>query len=103
MRPTDTGTKPNETIEAYTGNHVARKGGRTPPGLVHDSLDKSRDESSEKQMAMALTGQKPTQRARYGECSEGLPGSKERGMRGEKCQGLGRPWWLPDIGRERGV
>jgi len=27
------------------------------------------------QMAMVLTGQKPIQRARYGECSEGLPGS----------------------------
>jgi hypothetical protein len=27
------------------------------------------------QMAMVLTGQKPTQRARYGECPEGLPGS----------------------------
>jgi len=26
--------KPNETIEAYTGNHVARKGDRTPPGLI---------------------------------------------------------------------
>ena len=47
----------------------------------------SRDESPKEQMAMVLTGQKPTQRARYGECSEGLPGSKERGMRGEKRQG----------------
>jgi hypothetical protein len=27
------------------------------------------------QMAMVLTGQKPTQRARYGERSEGLSGS----------------------------
>jgi len=27
------------------------------------------------QMAMVLTCQKPTQRARTGECSEGLPGS----------------------------
>jgi len=62
-----------------------------------------RDESSEMQMAMALTGQKPIQRARNGECSEGLPGSKERGMRGEKSQGLGRPWWLLDMGSERGV
>jgi len=44
-----------------------------------------------------------TKSAVIGECLEGLPGSKERGMRGEKCQGLGRPWWLPDIGRERGV
>jgi hypothetical protein len=33
--------KPNETIEAYTGNHVARKGDRTPPGLVYDSLDRA--------------------------------------------------------------
>ena len=26
--------RPNETIEAYTGHHVARKGDRTPPGLI---------------------------------------------------------------------
>ena len=56
----------------------------------------SRDESPKEQMAMALTGQKPTQRARYGECSEGLPGSKERGMCGEKRQesfaGSGQAW-----------
>ncbi len=28
------GDEPNETIEAYTGNHVARKGDRNPPSLV---------------------------------------------------------------------
>ena len=28
------GVKPNETIEAYTGNHVARKGDRNPPDLI---------------------------------------------------------------------
>src|SRR5205823_14235534 len=44
------------------------------------------------QMAMVLTPQKPTQRKRYGERPEGLPGSTlERGMRGEKRQELGRP------------
>jgi hypothetical protein len=43
-------------------------------------------------MAMVLTRQKPTQRKRFGELSEGLPGSTlERGMRGEKRQELGRP------------
>ena len=26
--------KPNKTIEAYTGNHIARKGDRNPPRLV---------------------------------------------------------------------
>ena len=25
---------PNEIVEAYTGNHAARKGDRTPPGLI---------------------------------------------------------------------
>jgi hypothetical protein len=41
---------------------------------------------------MVLTRQKPTQRKRYGELPEGLPGSTvERGMRGEKRQELGRP------------
>ena len=25
--------KPNETVEAYTGNHVARRGARTPQSL----------------------------------------------------------------------
>jgi hypothetical protein len=44
------------------------------------------------QMAMVLTRQKPTQRKRFGELSEGLPGSTlERGMRGEKRQELGSP------------
>src|SRR5262245_14129701 len=44
------------------------------------------------QMAMVLTPQKPTQRTRFGERPEGLPGSTlERGMRGEKRQELGRP------------
>jgi hypothetical protein len=44
------------------------------------------------QMAMVLTPQKPTQRKRFGELPEGLPGSTlERGMRGEKRQELGRP------------
>ena len=62
---------------------------------------------------MVLTGQKPTQRARYGECSEGLHLSctakyragvhKERGMCGEKRQGLGRPWWFLDAEGVRGV
>jgi hypothetical protein len=43
-------------------------------------------------MAMALTLQKPTQRKRFGELPEDLPGSTlERGMRGEKRQELGRP------------
>ena len=43
-------------------------------------------------MAMVLTAQKPTQRDRNGEVSEGLPGSNlERGMCGEKRQELGRP------------
>ena len=43
-------------------------------------------------MAMVLTPQKPTQRERFGELPEGLPGSTlERGMRGEKRQELGRP------------
>jgi hypothetical protein len=41
---------------------------------------------------MAVTPQKPIQRKRFGERPEGLPGSTlERGRRGEKRQGLGRP------------
>jgi len=44
------------------------------------------------QMAMVLTAQKPTQRERIGEFSEGLLGSTlERGMCREKRQELGRP------------
>jgi len=43
------------------------------------------------QKAMVSMGQKPTQRERFGEFSEGLPGSTlERGMRREKPQELGR-------------
>ena len=26
--------EPNEIVEAYTGNHVGRKGDRNPPGLI---------------------------------------------------------------------
>jgi hypothetical protein len=55
-------TEPNEAIEAYTGNHVARKGDRNPPSLDTAPIE-SRDESPDKQTAMVLTGQKPTQRA----------------------------------------
>jgi len=41
---------------------------------------------------MVLTAQKPLQRERFGKLFEGLPGSTlERGMCGEKHQGLGRP------------
>jgi len=40
------------------------------------------------QMAMVLTHQKPTQRDRFGEVSEGLPGSTlEHGMHEEKHTG----------------
>jgi hypothetical protein len=43
-------------------------------------------------MAMVLTAQKPTQRDRDGEVSEGLPGSTlERGTCGEERQELGMP------------
>jgi hypothetical protein len=42
-------------------------------------------------MAMVSMGQKPTQRERMGEFSEGLPGSTlERGTCREKRQELGR-------------
>ena len=27
-------TEPNEAVEAYTGNHIARKGDRNPPSLI---------------------------------------------------------------------
>ena len=44
------------------------------------------------QMAMVLTGQKPTQRARYGKCSEGLPGStKSVGCVERSVRNLGGP------------
>jgi hypothetical protein len=47
------------------------------------------------QMAMVLTAQKPTQRERIGEFSEGLPGSAlERGMCREKRRELGIPDWF---------
>ena len=52
------------------------------------------------QMAMVLTSQKPTQRDRYGEVPEGLPGSTlERGRREEKRQELERPSPLLARGR----
>ncbi len=43
-------------------------------------------------MAMVLTAQKPTQRKRFGELSEGLPGSAKSVARVERnAQELGRP------------
>ena len=43
-------------------------------------------------MAMVLTGQKPTQRARYGKCSEGLAGStKNVGCVERDVRNLGDP------------
>jgi len=55
-------TKPNEAVEAYTGNHIARKGDRNPPSLDIASIER-RNASSKKQTAMVLTDQKPIQRA----------------------------------------
>ena len=56
------------------------------------------------QAAMVLTCQKPTQRNRFSEVSEGLPGSTlERGMCGEKRQELGSPWRFLNHWRERGM
>jgi hypothetical protein len=44
------------------------------------------------QMAMVLTAQKPTQRKRFGELSEGLPGSAKSVACVERnAQELGRP------------
>jgi hypothetical protein len=44
------------------------------------------------QMAMVLTAQKPTQRKRFGELSEGLPGSTKSVACVERnAQELGRP------------
>jgi len=56
-------------------------------------------------MAMVLTGQKPIQRARYGECSEGLPGSTKsvgcgaRDVRERSARNLGDPGgsWTPQV------
>jgi hypothetical protein len=51
-------------------------------------------------MAMVLTGQKPTQRAHYGECSEGLPGStKSVGCVERNARNLGDPSgsWTPKM------
>ena len=55
------------------------------------------------QMAMVFTPQKPTQRDRFGEIPEDLPGSTERvGLRGKKRQELGRPYrLLPRTGDAR--
>jgi hypothetical protein len=45
--PKSSRNEPNETIEAYTGNHVARKGDRNPPRLVKRTASiESESESS---------------------------------------------------------
>ena len=49
-------------------------------------------EATPKQMAMVLTAQKPIQRKRFGELSEGLPGSAKSVACVERnAQELGRP------------
>ena len=79
--------KPNDTGEAYTGHHVARRGVRTPQSLrpPRKPLDADGDgvNAPEANTEAAFF---------FGELPEGLPGSTlERGRRGEKRQELGRP------------
>jgi hypothetical protein len=82
---------PNDNVEAYTGHHTDRREDRTSQSLIQPR-ERVRGRKPQEQMAMVLTAQKPLQRERFGEHSEGLPGSTlERGMCGEKHQGLGRP------------
>ena len=78
--------EPNEAGEAYTGNHVARRGDRTPQSLIQprkgDNADGDGFNAPEAYTEEAFF---------FGELSEGLSGSTlERGRRGEKRQELGR-------------
>ena len=79
--------KPNDTGEAYTGHHGARRGVRTPQSLTQPRkpLDAEGDggNAPEAHTAAAFF---------FGELPEDLPGSTvERGRRGEKRQARGRP------------
>lgn len=63
-----------------------------------------RRRKSQAQMAMGFTGQKPTQSAREGECSQGLPGSTKRvGGVERSARNVGGPggsWTLERAGRD---
>lgn len=77
--------EPNEPCEAYPGNHVSRRGARTPRSLIQPR-------QSEKQMATVLTHRKPTRRNRHGEVPEGLPGSTKSAACVERSvENLGDP------------
>ena len=76
---------PNDPAEAYTGNHIDRRGDRTPRSLIQPR-------KAWMQMAMVLTCQKPIQRDREGEIPEGLPGSTKSAVCVERSvENLGDP------------
>jgi hypothetical protein len=80
----------NKIFEAYTGNHVGRKG-------IHFSLKQISLVTQLKQEAMTRVSQKPAQRNRYRQGSGGSVGISKRGMHGEWNCELGRPLKFPRI------
>jgi len=95
--------RPNNIIEAYTGNDIGHKEVRTSWSLDIASLLRLRHNAAQVQMATVLTVWKPTRRERFGEFSEGLPGFTKSVACVERnaqepfgfAQGrLGRPEWF---------
>ena len=74
----------NEIFEAYTGNTVGRR--RDVPLLSNSAPLRAKMRS-----AMVLTYQKPIQRNRFGEISEGVSGSKSVACSKRGARNLGGP------------
>jgi hypothetical protein len=56
-------TEPNEAVEAYTGNHIARRGNRNPRSLDIASIEREETYVSTKADGDGVNGPEDTQRA----------------------------------------
>jgi len=77
--------KPNERSEAYTGNHVGRKGDPHLPEVWHSS-----EKRLKMQAAIVYVYEKPTRRNRIGEIPEACRGHQDMACMERSVEELGR-------------
>jgi len=77
--------EPNERSEAYTGNHVGRKGDPHLPEVWY-----SPEKRFKMQAAIAYAYEKPTQRNRFGEIPEACRGHQDMACMERSVEELGR-------------